>query len=78
MALKIHNDIYEKLQSFIDNNKIPNIIFHGRNGAGKQTIVDNFIDMIYSNKTLIKNYTMYELCLGKVLNLLEEQNYLQK
>ena len=75
MALKIHNDIYEKLQSFIDNNKIPNIIFHGRNGAGKQTIVDNFIDMIYNgNKTLIKNYTMYVNCAhGKGIKFVREE-----
>ena len=75
MALQIHNEIYDKLQNFISNNKIPNIIFHGRNGSGKQTIVNKFIDMIYQgNKTTIKNYTMYVNCAhGKGIKFVREE-----
>ena len=75
MALSLHTEIYDKLNSFIDNNKIPNIIFHGRNGSGKQTMVNKFIDMIYQgNKNMIKNYTMYINCAhGKGIKFVREE-----
>ena len=41
--------IYEKLDYFIQTNKIPNIIFHGPSGSGKRTIVHNFLFKIYQN-----------------------------
>ena len=53
MTLDIHNDIYNKLDFFIKNNKIPNLIFHGSNGSGKRTIVNNFINNIYNNMRVI-------------------------
>ena len=31
--LKIHADIYKKLDYFIEKNKIPNIIFHGNSDS---------------------------------------------
>ena len=49
MTLDIHNDIYKKLDFFIVNNKIPNLIFHGSNGSGKRTIVHNFINNVYKS-----------------------------
>lgn len=75
MDLQIHGEIYDKLNNFIANNKIPNIIFHGRNGSGKQTVVNKFIDMIYKgDKTLIKNYTMYVNCAhGKGIKFVREE-----
>tara|TARA_B100000282_G_C31709597_1_gene480433 strand:+ start:676 stop:1488 length:813 start_codon:yes stop_codon:yes gene_type:complete len=63
MTLDIHNDIYKKLDFFIVNNKIPNLIFHGSNGSGKRTIVHNFINNIYNNdKELIRNYVLNVNC----------------
>ena len=47
--LEIHKNIEERLDYFITNRKIPNILFHGPNGSGKRTIVYNFIDKIYNN-----------------------------
>lgn len=55
----IHENIINKLDYFIEVNKIPNIIFHGPNGSGKRTLTDDFIKKIYkNNKVLIKNYVM--------------------
>ena len=39
--LKIHSNVYDKLDTFYNNNNIPNIIFHGASGSGKKTILYN-------------------------------------
>jgi DNA polymerase III delta prime subunit len=57
--LHIHEDIRQKLKYFINIKKIPNIIFHGVSGCGKNTIVNDFVHDIYQNdKESIKNYVM--------------------
>ena len=43
--LKIHCDIKSKLDYFIKQKKIPNIIFHGSSGCGKNVLVTDFINM---------------------------------
>ena len=61
--LKIHTQIYDKLDYFIKKNKIPNIIFHGQSGSGKKIVVHNFLDKIYNNdKTIKKKNTMFVNC----------------
>ena len=58
-----HNVIENKLLYFIEKKKIPNIIFHGPSGSGKRTIVNDFINKIYSNDMLLKkNHVMYVDC----------------
>lgn len=54
-TLSIHKEIKKKLRSFIDNNRIPNIIFHGPHGSGKKTILNEFLNNIYENKSEIYN-----------------------
>jgi DNA polymerase III delta prime subunit len=61
--LNIHEDIYKKLDYFIENHKIPNIIFHGPSGSGKRVLVDTFIKKIYNNnKELMNTYVMSVNC----------------
>ena len=60
--LNIHENIKEKLDYFINNKKIPNILFHGPNGSGKRTIVFNFIEKIYYTKELKQNYVLFVNC----------------
>ena len=61
--LNIHNNIIEKLNSFIKLNRIPNILFYGPSGSGKKTIVDDFINKIYNNdKYIINKYTLFINC----------------
>jgi DNA replication protein DnaC len=43
MSLNVHQDIKDKLNFFIKNDKIPNIIFHGQSGCGKRILVSNFV-----------------------------------
>lgn len=74
MFLSLHKSINDKLNYFYDNNKIPNIIFHGINGTGKKTIVFNFINKIYEhNKQKIKSNVMFVNCSqGKGIKFIRE------
>lgn len=61
--IEIHKDIKSRLQFFLRENKIPNIIFHGPNGSGKRTLINEFINNIYNNdKKLIQKYVMNVNC----------------
>jgi DNA polymerase III delta prime subunit len=73
--LDIHTDIKNKLNYFIKIKKIPNIIFHGVSGCGKNTLVNNFIHDIYNNeKEMIKNYVMEVNCAhGKGIKFIREE-----
>lgn len=72
--MDLHKNIKLKLQTFVESNKIPNIIFHGPTGSGKRTLVQYFIDMIYkNNKEHIKQYVMYVDCAqGKGIKFVRE------
>lgn len=71
----IHKNIFEKLDYFIDNKKIPHIIFHGQYGVGKRTILHNFIQKIYDNNNeFISKYVMYVNCShGKGIRFFRDQ-----
>ena len=72
--LDIHGDIRQKLQFFIEHKKIPNIIFHGVSGCGKNTLAWNFIRSIYGNdKAVLKDYVMHVNCAhGKGIRFIRE------
>ena len=73
--LTIHETIKEKLTFFRKNKQIPNIIFHGPNGSGKHTLVQQFIQDIYDNdKELIKSYVMNVNCAhGKGIKFVRDE-----
>ena len=63
MSLSIHQNIHNKLDFFIKENKIPHIIFYGPSGSGKRTILNGFINDIYnSDKQKINQYVMHVNC----------------
>jgi hypothetical protein len=72
--LDIHGDIKQKLQYFVEQKKIPNIIFHGVSGCGKNTLALNFIRSIYGNdKAVLKDYVMHVNCAhGKGIRFIRE------
>ena len=73
MILNIHQNIYDRLDYFINASKIPNIIFHGDSGSGKRTIVNNFINKIYSFNNLTKNNVLWVNCAhGKGIKFIRE------
>ena len=75
VSLPIHQDIFLKLQSFYENRKIPNIIFHGQCGSGKKTIVQQFIQTIYGeDKEKIRSFVMKVNCAhGKGIKFIREE-----
>ncbi len=72
--LDIHGDIRQKLRYFIAQKKIPNIIFHGVSGCGKNTLAWNFIRSIYGNDRIaMKDYVMHVNCAhGKGIRFIRE------
>ena len=63
MSLEIHTEIYNQLDNYYNENRVPNIIFHGRNGCGKKTIVKNYINKIYKTKEEQKKYVLIVDCI---------------
>ena len=76
--IDIHVNIQEKLQLFIEQNQVPNMLFHGPSGSGKRTIVKQFIEKIYSNND--NDHVMYVECgHGKGIKFIrDEVNYFAK
>jgi len=73
-TLNIHKNINTKLDYFIDNKKIPHIIFYGPSGSGKRNILNKFIEKIYINKQTIKEYVMYVNCAhGKGIRFIRDE-----
>lgn len=56
--LKIHTNITQKLDKFLETNNVPNIIFHGPPGTGKKRLVIDFINKIYKNNHQKEEYIM--------------------
>lgn len=51
-----HHGIYERLKKMSEDNSIPHVIFHGAPGAGKKTMINIFLKMIYG-ESISKLYT---------------------
>ena len=73
--LKIHQNINNKLNEYVKNNKVPNLLFYGDSGSGKKTIVYSFINKIYNNnQELIKNNTIFANCAqGKGIKFIRDE-----
>lgn len=70
--LDIHKEIYKKLEHFLEIKKIPNILFHGKYGCGKKTIINDFINKIYNHK-YSKDLVMFVNCShGKGIKFIRE------
>lgn len=70
-----HKYIHNKLDVFIKNRKIPNIIFYGPHGSGKTHILNRFIHAVYNgDKVAMKNYIMRANCAhGKGIRFIREE-----
>lgn len=63
----------EKLDYYLKQNKIPNIIFHGLPGSGKKTLLNQFIQKIYPDKNVREQQVMYVNCAyGKGIKFIRE------
>jgi DNA polymerase III delta prime subunit len=62
LIMKTHKNIINKLDNFVDSNKIPNILFYGNSGTGKSTLLHYVLDKFYKSRAVIKKYVMYINC----------------
>lgn len=74
LPLMEHENIYNKLGLFIQQNKVPHIIFHGGNGCGKKTILYSFLFRIYNDdvKKIRKNVLYVNCAHGKGIKFIRE------
>lgn len=57
-----HQKIYDKLNSFYYNERIPHIIFYGPSGSGKKTILTTFLKQIYKDESKMHSNVMFVNC----------------
>lgn len=70
----IHNDIVENLNHMIQDNNIPNILFHGPSGAGKHVLVTQFIRRLYKTYQDERMHVLYANCEhGKGIKFIREE-----
>jgi len=62
----------ETLNLFIQENKIPNIIFHGPNGSGKKTMLYNFIHKLYKKEDIDTCVMFVNCIIGKGIKFIRE------
>jgi len=72
--LNIHQDIKERLDTFLSGSRIPNLIFHGPSGGGKRTLANDFVSKIYDDdKDLVRSYVLWANCAhGKGIRFVRE------
>lgn len=75
VELEIHQSIKDKLNQFIEEKRVPNILFYGPSGSGKRNIVYNFIGEIYKKENINKqDYIMFVDCAhGKGIKFIREE-----
>lgn len=73
--IPVHPFVQNRLNSFYTSQKVPNLIFHGPSGTGKQTIVHNFLKQLYDDdKTKMKSNIMIVNCAhGKGIKFIRDE-----
>ena len=73
--LNIHDNIKQKLDGFLINQRIPHLLFHGSSGTGKKTLVYDFVNKIYNgDKYKLKINVMYVNCAhGKGIKFIRDE-----
>jgi len=73
--MNYHPHIKQKLDNFYLQNCIPNLLFHGKSGTGKRSMVYHYIHQIYQrNKEKLKTNVMFVNCAhGKGIKFIREE-----
>ena len=62
LYMEENQEVINKLTYFIEQKKVPHILFHGVSGSGKKSIVRWFIQQLYPNKETINDHVMFVNC----------------
>ena len=73
--LNIHSEIKERLNFYLQEKRVPNIVFYGPSGSGKRTIINEFIKNIYGkDKEIYKKYISIINCAhGKGIKFIRDE-----
>lgn len=70
----MNNAVEEKLTQFLEKKNVPNMLFYGKSGSGKKTLLRKFLLQIYDSESTMNNYIMYVDCaLGKGIKFIREE-----
>ena len=71
--MNINEPIFDVLKNFYNNKNVPHLLFYGKSGMGKKTLVEKFLYLIYKNKSVINKYVMCVNCAhGKGIKFIRE------
>ena len=72
--MNIHKEIKNKLNLFLKNKSIPNILFYGPYGCGKKYLLKEFISNVYKDQVIIDKHVLFVDCeLGKGIRFIREE-----
>lgn len=60
--MEANQEVINKLTYFIEQKKVPHILFYGVSGSGKKSIVRWLIQQLYPNKETINDHVMFVNC----------------
>ena len=72
-SLNIHETILNNLNHFIETNKIPNILFYGKSGSGKKTLVNLFLKRLYNHQISSNNVMFVNCAYGKGIKFIRNE-----
>jgi hypothetical protein len=73
VQLNIHETIINNLNYFIETNKIPNILFYGKSGSGKKTLVHLFLKRLYNDQISSNNVMFVNCAYGKGIKFIRNE-----
>lgn len=72
--MDFHNTIKTQLDTFIQANALPNLIFFGPSGSGKRVLVNDYIKRIYKTPEQIELYVLTSNCgYGKGITFIRDE-----
>jgi DNA polymerase III delta prime subunit len=69
-----NESIFNVLKNFYDEQNVPHLLFYGKSGMGKKTLVEKFLYLIYKKKETINKYVMCVNCAhGKGIKFIRDE-----
>lgn len=74
MSFVIHETIKKQLDTYVESNIIPNILFHGPHGSGKKHLLQYMLDKMYAGIDDRQQYIMKVNCaFGKGIKFIRDE-----